>query len=448
LPKGEEIVALGHDLQSVEEQAPTCNQTGHSAYWSCATCGKYFADEEGTTEITDHSSVILPLTQDHNYNEDSICLVCGIQFDFSFDLYGKNVTVTGYHGTNTVLAIPSTVKVYGRVRSVTAIAQSAFSNQTALTAVEIPATVTSIGNSAFSGCTALTEIYFNAENCADETVNSNVFASAGTSGEGITVTIGDDVQNILAYLFYNAVNVKTVIIGDYVASVGTYAFYGCSNMETLTIGKGVTSLGVSSFNGCRGLKEIYFNATNCADMDSSNYNFTNAGSNASSLTLIVGDNVQSIPSYLFFRNIYLTTVHLGNHVTTIGKAAFSGCNSLQTIAIPDSVETIGDAAFRIAVVILPDDDGSSHPYGLRTITIGSGLKTVGADAFTNCNNLNTVYYKGTEEDWSQITFGRSNSVLTNGDIRYYYSEKTPEADGNYWCYDAEGLPMVWSRNEQ
>ncbi|MBQ1964451.1 MAG: leucine-rich repeat domain-containing protein, partial [Tidjanibacter sp.] len=41
----------------------------------------------------------------------------------------------------------------------------------------------------------------------------------------------------------------------------------------------------------------------------------------------------------------LTSVTIGNGVTSIGNSAFSGCSSLTSITIPDSVNEIGEEAF-------------------------------------------------------------------------------------------------------
>jgi glucan-binding YG repeat protein len=40
------------------EVAATCTEDGNSAYWSCDVCNKYFADEQGTTEIAKDSWII------------------------------------------------------------------------------------------------------------------------------------------------------------------------------------------------------------------------------------------------------------------------------------------------------------------------------------------------------------------------------------------------------
>ncbi|MBQ1413604.1 MAG: hypothetical protein IIY93_10490, partial [Clostridia bacterium] len=57
--KTETISALGHDLTLVPAVAATCETDGHSAYYVCERCGKFFADGTAAIEITDPASVVI-----------------------------------------------------------------------------------------------------------------------------------------------------------------------------------------------------------------------------------------------------------------------------------------------------------------------------------------------------------------------------------------------------
>lgn len=48
-----------HNLTPVSENPATCTTAGNIAYYTCDGCGKWFSDASGTTEITDHSSVVI-----------------------------------------------------------------------------------------------------------------------------------------------------------------------------------------------------------------------------------------------------------------------------------------------------------------------------------------------------------------------------------------------------
>jgi hypothetical protein len=70
---------------------------------------------------------------------------------------------------------------------------------------------------------------------------------------------------------------------------------------------------------------------------------------------------------------------------------------------------------------------------------------LGDCAFYACDNLTTVYYKGTAADWAEIVIVNVNNY--NGKVinatRYYYSETQPMGQGYYWHYDENGEIVVW-----
>lgn len=57
----QDIKALGHTLTKTPAKAATCTEPGNSEYYTCATCGKFFSDKDGKTEIAKDSWVIAAL---------------------------------------------------------------------------------------------------------------------------------------------------------------------------------------------------------------------------------------------------------------------------------------------------------------------------------------------------------------------------------------------------
>ncbi len=47
-----------HVLEKADAKAPTCTEGGNIEYWHCTKCGKYFADEAGSNEISLESTVL------------------------------------------------------------------------------------------------------------------------------------------------------------------------------------------------------------------------------------------------------------------------------------------------------------------------------------------------------------------------------------------------------
>jgi len=78
--------------------------------------------------------------------------------DFTYELSGNEMTITGYTGGARDVIIGSKYTVGGVEYTVTAIAAEAFVENTEITSVVIPETVKEIGEAAFYDCTSLTEV--------------------------------------------------------------------------------------------------------------------------------------------------------------------------------------------------------------------------------------------------------------------------------------------------
>ena len=96
----------------------------------------------------------------------------------------------------------------------------------------------------------------------------------------------------------------------------------------------------------------------------------------------------------------LTSVTIGDSVTSIGGGAFTLCSSLSSLTIPDSVTEIGNYAFYscsgLTSVTIPNSVISIGNYafwycdGLTTVTIGNSVTSIGVGAFSNCSGLTAV----------------------------------------------------------
>ena len=122
----------------------------------------------------------------------------------------------------------------------------------------------------------------------------------------------------------------------------------------------------------------------------------------------IPDTVTIIGEKTFYKCTSLSLVKIGNSVTKIRNSAFSGCYSLISINIPDSVTEIEGSAF--------------YNCAFESITIPESVITIGNGAFQSCDNLNTIYYKGSEEQWNAINIGSDNTYLTNATKVYNYTE--------------------------
>jgi hypothetical protein len=58
---------------------------------------------------------------------------------------------------------------------------------------------------------------------------------------------------------------------------------------------------------------------------------------------------------------------------------------------------------------------------LTSVTIGSGVTSIGETAFGGCYSLTTVNYRGTEEEWGKIEIDTTNYELTSATKTYNYT---------------------------
>ena len=78
--------------------------------------------------------------------------------------------------------------------------------------------------------------------------------------------------------------------------------------------------------------------------------------------------------------VYQNAIHkveIGSGVTSIGSDAFNNCYSLSSIAIPDSVTSIGSQAFYRCA-------------SLSSIAIPDGVTSIGSQAFNSCYSLSSI----------------------------------------------------------
>ena len=139
--------------------------------------------------------------------------------------------------------------------SVTSIGSSAFSSCTGLTSITIPNSVTSIGNSVFANCSGLTSVIWKAKNCASQSEYKNApFYDIRSQIE--TFVLGNEVENIPAYLCYGMNQLATITIPNSIESIGGYAFQGCHGLTSLILPQNVTSVGEYSFKNCNSLINV------------------------------------------------------------------------------------------------------------------------------------------------------------------------------------------------
>ena len=136
--------------------------------------------------------------------------------------------------------------------------------------------------------------------------------------------------------------------------------------------------------------------------------------------LIIEEGVTNIGSWCFVVSENLTTIIIGNTVKSIGEKAFADNLGLTSMVIPDNVEFIGKGAFEWC-------------SNITSVTIGSGVTNISESAFGGCENLTDVLYKGSKEEWEQLSIGDGNEYLLNATLHCEYDPNADTVDG--WNID-------------
>ena len=184
-------------------------------------------------------------------------------------------------------------------------------------------------------------------------------------------------------------SITKVVIEDGVTSVSAYAFYECRHIQSVSFPETLTSIGDYAFQ--------------CID------DLTYAPLPAS---------LETIGKYAF-NQTHLTSVNLGENVTTIGKGAFSGVYDLETVTISGkNLTSIGEGAFSSCqklVTVTFSEDATCNIGDkmfescilLESINIPGGAKSIGKEAFYYCQDLTGVTLP--------------NGLVTIGNCAFQYS---------------------------
>ena len=250
----------------------------------------------------------------------------------------------------------------------TSIGEYAFYHCSSLTSVVIPDSVTSIGNRAFSGCSSLTSVYIT-DITAWCKISGLYYLMYGTSSKK---------------LYLNNELITDLVIPDSVTSIGNYAFAWCNSLTSITIPDSVTSIGNSAFYDCSSLTSIEVSKNNTAYKS-------------------IDGNLYSKDGKTFIQY-------------AIGKTD-------SEFIIPDSVTNIGDS-FR-------------NCSSLTSVVIGESVTSIGSDAFYNCSSLNSITFKDTSTwyrttsstNWQNKTGGTETNVTNSSTNATYF---TSTYDYYYW----------------
>ena len=288
----------------------------------------------------------------------------------------------------------------------------------------ITKSVTSIGTGAFGGCSDIKFVIEEGNTLFSITPGGALVDQKGTllgypTGNATTVDFSG-ISELGENAFYGNSNLTEVTIPASLEKIDAYAFANCVNLATVKFESGCTlktieerafegsgltsfkvpttveSIGKYAFANCGKLTEFTFADTeNKLTLDSNAFyrsalvnitlpanivfeaKSTSAFAECNSL-LSATVNCDVICTYLFSKCAKLETVTIGNGVKELGASAFRYCESLKTVKLGESLEAIPSYAF-----------GDS---GLENITIPASVKVINSYAFNGCSDLVAVNF--------------------------------------------------------
>lgn len=332
-------------------------------------------------------------------------------WEYKLDKKTNLVTITKYLGVMddlTELTIPNFLLIDGKEYRVTKIeghdTWQAIANFNGN--VIISKGITEIGKASFNGANKITgvEIPDSVTLISDYAFQ---YCKSLTKIEipGTVKKIGNWWGNVNGQIFNGCSNLKEVILEEGIEEISGRAFDSCSKVKEWKLPKSLKRIGPCAF---RNISVEEFNIPENVEsiaatfISSSNLSRINVDSNNKYFTSVDGilfdkDSTRLIK---YPENRDGNSYEVPNTVKTIDANAFISCKNLQTIVIADSVEKIGDSAF----------DGSK----LKTINLGGGITNISNKPFYgawNLTNINVITENDKYESENGILFNKGKTIL-------------------------------------
>lgn len=290
-----------------------------------------------------------------------------------------------------------------------------------LNKIYIPQNVVALGSNCFENCNKLSEISISN---TDTEINKYCFKGTALSSISLPKT-----SIIDEYTFFNCTKLESIYIPDGTAQINVFAFSLCRNLQQAYLPDSITCIEAKVFEGCQSLKEITI-PQKITEIDYGTFN------NCKALSCVnLPKGLISINGLAFAGCESLTSIAIPKSVKSIGASAFS--SYLKTVYFEGSEEewnaiTFGanntpleqaEIIFNSTGATVPDkpkdnitwsfDSSDGHLflsgsgdmlerektsdyewYGFRnsikSLTIGEGVTSVGANAFTGFVNLGEI----------------------------------------------------------
>ena len=335
---------------------------------------------------------------------------------YGFEMPSENVTYTARWETRAEM-LPFVFVSTAASLTITGV------NDGAPQELEIPDYVTGIGEYAFRGCDAV--IVWDGDPSVKE-----IGESAFESYAGRSFVIPDSVSDIGSRAFYNCAGLTSVYIGAGVNNIASDAFIGCtalesvSNASALPISAGSTAYG---FVGCYAPQIFNYRDGEWKTDTEDGFVFVYDGRagrleeyNGNAGELVLPDSFaayggQTVTQYRIMPSVFaemtLTSVTIGTGVTSVGSGAFENCTRLTEVHISDlgvwcAIDFDDESANPLSVA------GALYLNGNRVteLVIPENVTKIGNYAFYGCEWVGDLTIPAAVKQIGKYAFGGCGNV--------------------------------------
>ena len=366
-------------LVRVEAKEATCQNAGVLEHWKCEECGKLYQDGSATSEISLQDTIIPPT--DHQPDASNRCTVCGEiggswGTDIRWSFKGDTLRFYGCGGTGSLGKDDYNPP------------WSSYLKQIKKVVIEdgiqtiYRGTFSRISDAQIQVPTSVTRIY-------DNPGGSNQFTYPGTMEQWRNITFN--------YAKDSCWGIGAQCSDGTIVSMGYCGPYGGTNIATYYI-----------------TEDMCLHIEGAGSVQWMQYH-------------------EKFPHWDSYRG-KITSVVIGDQITTIPDNAFNSHTKLNSIAIPEGVRTVGgfqgtpalkEIKLPSTLVRVPSFTNS----GLQAIIIPEGIKWIEEKTFYGCSDLTSVQLPSTVETiytrafsycgrLTQINFPQSLKTIDNSAFAY------------------------------
>ena len=342
----------------------------------------------------------------------------------------------------------------------------AFENCIALSEATLPSTVTHVGSYAFNGCSSMTKLYLGS---GVQTIDTCAFSDCTKLS---VLTIPDSVTTLGEMAFSGCESLECLYLGSGLTTLPQLAFANCAELKVLYIPASITEVGALAISPADKLWHVIYSGT-LAQWESLRETLSLSSgityhAEAAADVITTPDRVDCQGKVLYHCTICDDSLRsetvTGDHSFENGSCTVCGAAD---DSIPEPPQSIGeglawalDESGTLTVSgtgTMADFQEGLTPWQSRvdeitSVKLEKGVANVGAYAFAGCVNLTevilpdtvteigayafsgsclqTVFFCGTQIQWSAVGYGSGNTELDAAAVQYHkYGQWIPYQSG-------------------